>query len=546
MFSIFVSVVTLEMESRCIRRLVLANKKNSVLVFAGLAASALTMGQSLSFYEESLPTSMNPLYATTMVDIRVNELVMDRLYYHSPIDNGLISRLVEQWQMSEGGKAIKLTIKPGIKWHDGTDFSALDVCFTVNAMLDKGTPSPVAAKKREVFSGCEVQPDNVALIRFTKIFHNPRYHLGFYVMPSHVFEGNTAIQPDHVFANRPTGTGPVKGTRGRRGVSFSKVANTHHSAKIRNMSLQEGADPLVQVRTLQNNGVQGIVTVPPPYRADVSASDELSLTSYDLRSWWFVAVNTSKTHLGDKRVRQAMDKILDRKELRQLSLGVGPDDKDSPCEFISGPFVQTSSYYNHSVPVQERANLDEAIGLLKAAGMRKVGGTWHYKGKPINLKIGIKASLDNEAPDLLSQISNQLGAAGFQRQQHKISTDDWNRVVLSGQADEYDLVIGKWSFGLVEDVNPLFHTRKAGRGGMNIFKYSSTKVDTLLAAFEGARTDTQAQDAYHELHEVLADDLPYLFLWKLNTKSAWQTSVRGNMISPYYYWTAYDSWKYDQ
>ena len=74
----------------------MANKKNSVLVFAGLAASALTMGQSLDFYEESLPTSMNPLYASTMVDIRVNELVMDRLYYHSPIDNGLVSRLVEQ------------------------------------------------------------------------------------------------------------------------------------------------------------------------------------------------------------------------------------------------------------------------------------------------------------------------------------------------------------------------------------------------------------------------------------------------------------------
>jgi len=524
----------------------LANKKSSFLIVAGLAASVLTMGQSLSFYEESLPTSMNPLYAKSMVDTRVNELVLDRLYYHSPINNALTSRLVDQWQMSEGGKAIKLTLKPGIKWHDGTPFTAVDVCFTVDAMLDEGTPSPIAVKKRAVFTGCEVQAENVAMVRFTKIFHNPRNRLGFYVMPSHAFDGNTAIQPDHVFANRPIGTGPVKGNRGRRGVTFSKVANTHHSAKVGKMSLQEGADPLVQVRTLQNNGVQGIVTVPPPYRADVSASDELSLKSYDLRSWWFVAVNTNKSHLGDKRVRQAMDKILDRTELRQLSIGVGPNEQNSPCEFISGPFVQSSPYYNRGIAVQEKSSLTEAVALLKAGGMRKVGGTWHYKGKPVSLKIGIKASLDVEAPDLLSQISNQLGAAGFQRQQHKISTDDWNRLVLTGQADDFDLIIGKWSFGLVEDVNPLFHTRKGARGGLNIFKYSSTKVDTLLAAFDGARTDTQAQDAYHELHEVLADDLPYLFLWKLDTKSAWQTSVRGNTISPYYYWTEYDAWKYVQ
>jgi ABC-type transport system substrate-binding protein len=381
------------------------------------------------------------------------------------------------------------------------------VCFTVNAMLDEGTPSLIAAKQRSVFAGCEVQAENIALVRFTKIFHNPRNRLGFYVMPSHVFEGNTAILPDHVFANRPIGTGPVKGNRGRRGVSFSKVANKHHSPKVGQMVLQEGADPLVQVRTLQNNGVQGIVTVPPPYRADISASDELSLKSYDLRSWWFVAVNTRKAHLSDKRIRQALDKIVDRTELRQLSIGVGPNEQNSPCEFISGPFVQSSPYYNRAVEVQETADLEEAVRLLKAGGMRKVGGTWHYKGKPVNLKIGIKASLDVEAPDLLSQLSNQLGAAGFQRQQHKISTDDWNRLVLTGRAEEYDLIIGKWSFGLVEDVNPLFHTRKEGRGGLNIFQYSSTKVDTLLAQYDGARTDTQAQDAYHELHAVLAEEL---------------------------------------
>ena len=312
------------------------------------------------------------------------------------------------------------------------------------------------------------------------------------------------------------------------------------------MSLQEGADPLVQVRTLQNNGVQGIITVPPPYRADVSASDELSLKSYDLRSWWFVAVNTNQRHLSDKRIRQALNSIVDRRELRKLSIGVGENEQNSPCEFISGPFVQTSPYYNRGVEVQETADVDAATALLTAGGMRKVGGTWHYRGQPVNLKIGIKASLDVEAPDLLSQVSNQLGAAGFQRQQHKISTEDWNRMVLTGQAGDYDLIIGKWSFGLVEDVNPLFHTRSGGRGGLNIFNYSSTKVDTLLAQFDGARTDTQAQDAYHELHEVLAEELPYLFLWKLDTKSAWQTSVRSNMISPYYYWTEYDSWKYVQ
>ena len=52
-------------------------------------------------------------------------------------------------------------------------------------------------------------------------------------------------------------------------------------------------------------------------------------------------------------------------------------------------------------------------------------------------------------------------------------------------------------------------------------------------------------DAYHKLHKLLSQDLPYLFLWKLDTKSAWRTEVRGNIVAPYYYFTEIDSWSVD-
>ena len=71
-------------------------------------------------------------------------------------------------------------------------------------------------------------------------------------------------------------------------------------------------------------------------------------------------------------------------------------------------------------------------------------------------------------------------------------------------------------------------------------------MDSILQRYAEARTDTAAQDAYHDLHASLAKDLPYLFLWKLDTSSAWRTEVRGNIIAPYYYFTEIDGWKYGQ
>ncbi|MCB9846761.1 MAG: hypothetical protein H6811_12345 [Phycisphaeraceae bacterium] len=157
----------------------------------------------------------------------------------------------------------------------------------------------------------------------------------------------------------------------------------------------------------------------------------------------------------------------------------------------------------------------------------------------------MNAGLDLEAKDLLNQLGNQLQAGGFQRQVHKISQDDWQNKVITGRMEDWDILIGKWSFGVVEDVNPMFHTRSGGKGSLNIFNYANAEVDKMLDAYDGASTDTAAQDAYHDLHEYLAGDLPYIFLWKLDTKSAWRNEVRSNTITPYFYFTEFDSWKYD-
>ncbi|MFM2247695.1 MAG: hypothetical protein RL071_3769 [Pseudomonadota bacterium] len=518
--------------------------RRTALLFATLALGAVVgTGSSLSYNEEVLPSTLNPLYASSMSDHRSQELVFDRLYFHDAINNDLKSRVVQKFEMVDDGRGVKLTLVPGIKWHDGKPLTAKDVCFTVDAMLDPKTASPVAEGYRAVLAGCEAQGSQVAKIKFTQVFHNPLERLGFAVLPEAGFT-STAIAPDLEFAAHPIGTGPFKGSKGRRAVTFDVFANTHHAPTIAQLRLNDAGDPQLQVRSIINNGSQGIIAVPPLLRPELSASDDVALKTYDLRSWWFVAVNTNKGPLKDKRVRQALNVSLDRSELRKLAIGTIAGDQTSPCEFISGPFVQASPYYNRAVPVAERSDVKKAEALLTSAGLTKVGGNWSANGQPVQLNIGILAPLNNEAEDLLSQIGNQLSAVGFGRQDQKINEDEWNRRVKAGQANEYDLVVGKWSFGVGDDVNDLFHTRAGREGKLNIFNYSNAQVDGILKEYDAARTDKAAQDAYHKLHATLAEELPYLFLWKLDTRSAWRAEVRNNLISPYYYFTEIDGWKY--
>jgi peptide/nickel transport system substrate-binding protein len=516
-----------------------------LLGLAGVASLALVLGADISYYEEQAPSTLNPLFARTMVDKRSQELVFDRLFYRSAITNELKSGLVTQFERLGDGRELKIVLKDGVKWHDGKPFGPEDVCFTIDAMLNPATPSEVAKEYREAIVGCSAQRgENAAVIEFAKVYHNPRERVAFPVLPKHAFE-STAISPDMDFSSHPLGTGPMKASKGRRELKFTSSANPHHAPKITGMTQTEGGDPLLQVKTLLNGGVHGLVSVSPPYRPDVAASDDVALKSYDLRSWWFVALNTNSPVLKDKRVRQALNLTLDRVALRELTIGVDPNDTNPPCEFVSGPFVQSSPFYNRSVPVAERSDRTRAESLMTAAGATKQAGRWLIGGQSITLKIGINSPLQVEARDLLNQIGNQLQAGGFDRQVFNVTPDDWVQNAVTGRkVNEYEALIGKWSFGVVEDVNDMFHTRKPdGRGAFNIFNYSNPEVDAILTRYDSARTDTEAQDAYHDLHALLADDLPYLFLWKLDTKSAWRNEVRNTTISPYYYFTEFDGWR---
>ena len=511
-------------------------------------ASVAMVGAEMAYYEESLPTTMNPLFVRSMVDRRTQELVFDRLYYRSAVTSEVKSRIVEREQRLDAGMALQVWLRQGIQWHDGEPLTSQDLCFTIDAMLNPETPSQMAKPYREDIVSCTASDkDNSAVIQFAKKYYNPTERLSFAVLPKHVFEGNTSVPPEHEFSLRPVGTGPMRGSKGLREVKFTAVGNGHHNASVPVVRMAEGGDPLLQVRTLMNGGVQGLVSVATQYRPDVMATDDVALKSYDLRSWWFIAVNTHKPMLKDKRVRQAIHHTLDRFELRRLTMGHDPDAVVQPCQFISGPFIPSSPYYNRGVKVDKRSDLAKADELMEASGAVKQHGVWTVDGELMSLKIGMAAPLDLEARDLLNQIGNQLQAGGFGRQVHKINNEDWSNKAITGQlTEDYDMLIGKWSFGVVENVGPLFERRDGGRGSMNIFNFEDDKVDELTAQFRMAKTDTEAQDTYHALHSYLADELPYLFLWKLDTKSGWRMQVGGNTITPYWYFTEFDSWTYSE
>ncbi|MBT3220893.1 MAG: hypothetical protein HN348_17555, partial [Proteobacteria bacterium] len=390
------------------------------------------------FFDEALPTTMNPLFPRTDVDVRTHELVFDRLFFYSSVNDEYRSRLVSDWEVMEGGK-VRLEIVNRAKWHDREFVTAQDICFSVRALINPDTPSTLAARSH--LQSCEVDDDGRVVLQMTSPTEDPRPLLSFPVLPSHAFESPT-ILPDDPFGQAPIGSGPMSATIGRRGIKFTAHQSPHVHPQIQSMRLEEGGEPFVQVKVAQNGGVHGLLHVAPPLIPDLLASSNLSLKPYRTGTWWYIAVNTGK--VPDVHMRKALDRALDRQVLRKETIGDSPGTEEQ-CRFISGPFIPDSPFYNSGVPVVPMARLDEVRQLMEEAGavLHPTKKTWHLKGEPLVLRLTMVAPLDLEARGLLIKVGQQLEEAGFHAVLYKMSSRDFHEKLQRGEAFEGDLLIGR-------------------------------------------------------------------------------------------------------
>jgi len=125
-------------------------------------------GGELHFCLRSEPKTFNPLlaaddasetirYMTGGVLVRVNRLTQD-----------LEPELATSWKITNGGKTITFQLRDGLRFSDGTAFSADDVAFTMQQLMDPALHSPTgdAFRSSEGKVETEVLPKNRVRITF--------------------------------------------------------------------------------------------------------------------------------------------------------------------------------------------------------------------------------------------------------------------------------------------------------------------------------------------------------------------------------------------
>ncbi len=503
-----------------------ANGLPSTLLLASLALMATlpAQGQGLRYAEDQAPGIVNPVFTTNMSEARLNELIFEGLYTDNQ-NLASVPSLAESSDLSPERTELTVQLRRDVTWHDGTPFTAADVVFTIDAMKDRGTLSTEKGRVAWI-AGAEAIDDHTVLLRFERPEARPEDKLLFKILPAHKF-GSTALKRTDPFRNEPVGTGPYRFARYNddNSISLESHADHRNPVSIHEIVMREVSDKNYQAKLLLYESLEALVRVLPRDLAVLQNNRKVELYPYQTNSWWYLGFNLERDPWADPAVRQAIAQMVD---VEALLAPIGTGDT------LTGPYVKSSPYYNHDVPAWSY-DARQSGALLESAGYVQEGGRWTKGGEPLTLNITAHQTLES-SQEVVINLQSQLQSAGLDVQVEFLDEAAWKARIW--REHDYDLVLSQWTFDRNEDIRDQFHSD----GARNFSGYDNEQVDVLLDKARDTTDPHEKKTALREVHRLVRDDSPMIFLWTLDSYAALSTRVSNVVIHPFYFFTFVHDW----
>ena len=458
-----------------------------------------------TYVEASLgdPSRLNPLLASDSASGSVNGYLFNGLVKYDR-DLKLVGDLAESWVVRRKGLEIVFHLRKNVFWHDGMAFTADDVAFTYQRLIDPKVMTPYGSDFALVQSVTAMDPHTVQVI-YKEAFAPALESWGIGMIPRHVFaKGDFNTHP----ANRaPIGTGPYLFKELKTDEKAVLVANPNYfegRPNIDRVVVRVIPDGAVQFLELRSESIDSMGLTPDQYMAYDSFFQNHKKFRYPSFSYTFLAFNLQREMFKDVRVRQALALALDKREIIDgVLLGFGRS--------ATGPFPPSSWAFDPTVP-ELPFDPSRAKSLLGEAGWRDTDGdgVLDKGGTPFSFTV-----ITNQGNKMREQTAVIL-QAHLARIGVKVNVRvlEWSSFIHDFvDKSNFDAIILGWNLGRDPDQYLIWHSSQKGEGRYNFVGYTNPAADQLWE--EGRRTfdPSKRQVLYRQIHRILAQDLPYIFLY---------------------------------
>jgi peptide/nickel transport system substrate-binding protein len=461
-----------------------------------------------------------PAYARDLtIALSGNPTSMDPYYHNVPANNATISHILEPLIFAEAGDKMtpglaeswsaiddttwEFKLRQGVTFHDGTDFTADDVIFSINRVGLVQSPAPLTYLTKGIAKVEAVDPHTVRIVTSAPDAELPA-KLSLIAILSHTAAAGTAPEGKTTAelnaGNGLVGTGPYKFVSYVPNDKVVLTANADYWGKkpawenvvIKVMT----ADPARTASVLA--GEVDVAQIPQESVELAKKSDGVNVTQGETCQFVYLAMDNreptptitgteGKNPLKDPRVRHALSAAIDRKALSDRILaGFAAPTAELGLPTLGGASVDAKP---ETVDQELAKKLLAEAGYPNGFGITLNGSSGLF---PQDSQLSQAIASMWTKVGVTTQVDNAVGAQFYTRR---------NNGEYSSYVTHFCPTTGQLSYSL----RLLAMTRDPdkGNGTVNWFGYSNPKVDELMMGANSSVDKAKRDELVHQASDIV-------------------------------------------
>lgn len=462
------------------------------------------------------------------------------LFYYNMIGDEFIPWMAESYQFNDDFTEVIIRLREGVEWSDGTPFTAKDVAFTLNLLLEHPDLGYAGQIIDTVKSAEAVDDLNVKVTLNTVnprwVFDNMTFRadLGVPIAPEHVFKDQdpatfTNYNPEKGW---PLCTGPYKlvYTDVQRKIWdlredwWGAKTGFQQLPRVERLVFLPGMDENTMVQMIINNEIDLAFSFTAT-NMELAQSQNSKITTfsdkppYGFLDWWPIGLGFNDTvpPFDDPEIRWAISYSLDRQQIIEVAFKNTTTAIKLPYPDYPGlrPYFEAVSDLLEQYNTTE-FNLDKAAEIMTRKGYTKDSeGFWVKDGQRITFEIITFPQHPSTTPQA-PVVTEQLRKAGFDAS--FLLPADFVTRIQTGSAHAFLWGHGGSMRDPYTTLNNLYHIKHVKPTGeaipfTNLYRWSNQEfsdiVDQMTAVPEG---DPRLMDLFHQAMAIWLPNLPDVML----------------------------------
>jgi peptide/nickel transport system substrate-binding protein len=523
--------------------------KNGVLTtivfLTTLASPALAQGE-LHFCLRSEPKTFDPLKVEDDSSVAIRYLTGGTLVRLNRQTQALEPELAESWKLSKDSRQITFKLRSGISFSDGTPFSAEDVAYTVQKLMDPALHSPTGDAFRSGPGNVQtkiISPNQISITFPAPVAGLDRQFDQVAILSAHSPKKEMAVLGPFVVADYKPGATVLLKRNPNYWKSDERGRKLPYLDAIK-LDIQSNRD--IEMLRLKQREIDLINSLDSDY-FDKLASSSPQLVhdagpSLDSEQMWFNQVAKApipqykKDWFRSSTFRRAISDAINRADLARVVFR-------GHAQPAVGPFSPANKFWFNAKLKPPVYSPDAALKALQAEGFHLDSKTLKDKvGNPVVFSI-ITNSGNKYRERMATMIQEDLQKVGIQV---NIVTLDFRSLIerITQTFDYEAILLGLTNVGLDpnEEMNVWLSSSENHQWNPSERTPETAweaEIDRLMRLQAASSDPKKRKEAFDRVQEIVVDQVPFIFLVNRNALSAISSSVHGAnpvILAPQTYW----------